>query len=74
MSENELYIRVKNTSENTLVGFPYVGEQYFSHEEDSSDADNESWLVVDLGDRTDTTAMQEQFLNTNHNVLEYTIR
>lgn len=77
MDANELYILIENSNLNQdiLVGFPYLDGQFYSHEEDNEIADvNQTWLVIDLGSKTDTTTAQEQFLNSLPAVIEYTIR
>lgn len=74
MENSELCVKVNNASTDTLVGFPYLDGQFFGGEEDDETDDDCSWLIIDLADAKDTTTAQEQFLNTNKNVLEWTIR
>jgi len=75
MENSELCIKVKVGSENTLVGFPYLEGQFLDYIEYDQNADDDTeWLVIDLADRSDITATQQQFIDTNPNVIEYTIR
>ena len=67
-----LAIEIKSDAEDTLVGFPYMDGQYHDGGEDDQSEDN-YWIYVELGDREDTTAMQEQFLNTNSSVISWQI-
>lgn len=77
--ENELWIKMTpktvNTEPDDLTGLFLFEGQDFSHTEDQQDDDsNAYWIVIDLAERDDTTADQEQWLNTNSRVLEWTIR
>ena len=57
--------------ENTLVNFPFGDNQFLDGEILNSDGTVE--LIVNLADQIDTNATQEQFLNTNDNVIHYKI-
>lgn len=63
----KLIIKIKGGSQYTLVGFPFRGEDQYLESE------TETELTVELGDYTDTTILQEQFLNTNDGVVWYAI-
>jgi hypothetical protein len=75
MKNSELCILVENEDLNTdlLAGFPYLSEQFYSHEEDK-EGTNQTWLVIDLADRRDTTTAQEQWLNCKSQIVEYLVR
>ncbi len=51
---------------DVLAGFPFEKDQFIEEE-------TENLILVNLADATDTTAAQEQFLNTSYDVLEYEI-
>jgi hypothetical protein len=77
MENSELCILIENKDLNTdlLAGFPYLPEQFYSHEEDNEVVDtNQTWLVIDLADRRDTTTAQEQWLNCKSQIIEYSVR
>lgn len=61
-----LYIYCDAEADNALARFPYQAGQYIAEEGDTT-------VVITLGDRNDTTAAQEQFLNTNPHVVEWQI-
>lgn len=69
---NKLAIEVKEDSDGVLVGFPFLEDQFADGEEEEDGGDS-IFVYVDLGERTDTTAKQEQHLNTNPNVIGYSI-
>lgn len=56
-------------ADDALMGFPFMADQFVIGEM-SGDA---CVVEIDLADRTDTTAHQEQFLNTNPAVIGYSI-
>jgi hypothetical protein len=80
MENSELCIKVKSyksdpTEPDVLVGFPFQDGQYLSYTEDDQNGnDDTEWLIIDLADRTDTTAAQDMFLRTNKQILDWTIR
>lgn len=61
-------------SEDVLAGFPYAEGQYQDGCEDDESNEDVTWLIIVLGDASDTTTAQEQFLNASDKVLSYTIR
>lgn len=67
----KLKITIGSGAQNTLVGFPMKDGQY----EDGGEvlANGDAVVYVELGDATDTTAAQEQALNTNSDVYGYEI-
>ena len=67
-----LAIEIKPNAQNILVGFPYMDGQFEDGEQESEDNDN-IFIFVNLAGRTDTTAAQEQHLNTNPDVIGYSI-
>lgn len=67
-----LAIEIKPDAQNILVGFPYMDGQFEDGEQESEDNDN-IFVFVNLSGRTDTTAAQEQFLNTKDDVIGYSI-
>lgn len=67
-----LAIEITPDAENVLVGFPYMDGQYSDGEQESESNDN-VFIYVELGDHDDTTAAQEQHLNTNPYVVGYSI-
>lgn len=71
----ELMVKVLiRDSDDILAGFPYREGQYLDGAEDDKTDEDCAWLRVVLGDATDTDAGQEQWLNANSRILEYTIR
>jgi hypothetical protein len=69
---SKLKIQVKRGSENVLVGFPMRDGQHFDAR-DTEIGYNYEYRFVDLGDYEDTTAAQEQHLDTNPDVINYMI-
>jgi len=73
----ELMILARDTQDVTvpgvLDGFPFLAEQYAEQEIADNPDGNRVLLRVHLGDAQDTTAAQEQFLNTSNLVLEYNV-
>lgn len=61
-------------SEDVLAGFPHAEGQHQDGCEDDESNEDVTWLIISLGDASDTTTAQEQFLNTSDKVLSYTIR
>ncbi len=55
-----------------LACFPLLDGQYIDGE--SAVSPDRIQVVVELGDRDDTTAGQEQYLNTNPQVVSYEVR
>ena len=70
--KNRLAIEITPDAENVLVGFPFLDGQFADGEQESEDNDN-IFVFVDLGEYSDTTAAQEQQLNTNSFVVSYSI-
>lgn len=56
----------KNTEQDALMGFPFELDQYIQ-EESGND------VIIELAHRDDTTAAQENFLDTNPAVKTYKI-
>jgi len=72
---SELMVKVRaNDCDDVLVGFPYFDGQYHDGEEDDEMDQGCTWLRIVLGDRSDTSVGQEEWLNANDRVLEYMIR
>jgi hypothetical protein len=61
-----LRINIKENAQNILAGFPFGEDQYL-------DQEYEDVLIVALGNAEDTTALQEQHLNMNDNVLSFRV-
>lgn len=77
MENTELCILVENKDLNTdlLAGFPYLEDQFYVGEEDNEVVDvNQTWLIIDLADKNDTTTSQEEWLNCKDQIIEYIIR
>jgi len=71
----ELMVKVLiSDSDDILAGFPYREGQFHDGCEDDETDEDCTWLRIVLGDATDTDAGQEQWLNANSRILEYTIR
>jgi len=71
----ELMVKVLiSDSDDILAGFPFREGQFQDGAEDDETDEDCTWLRVVLGDATDTDAGQEQWLNANSRILEYTIR
>jgi hypothetical protein len=60
-------------SDMALSGFPLVGEQIIDGALAEFNADGTETCEIDLDERTDTTAAQEQFLDTSPAVIRYKI-
>lgn len=72
---SELMIKVRvDDCEDILAGFPYFDGQYHDGEEDDEMDQGCTWLRIVLGERGDTSVSQEEWLNANDRVIEYTIR
>lgn len=71
-----LWITLKPEADNSLALFPYVeaydGEDQYIRDEFAND-DGNIIIGINLGYRNDTTAAQEQFLNTNDQVISYDV-
>lgn len=67
-------IELTEDAQDALVGFPYREGQYIAEEYEAQDGRATKFVDVDLADRRDTDAAQEQFLNTNPQVIGYSIR
>jgi len=74
LENSELCVKVRIDSENSLWGFPFLSGQFYGYQEDDTTEDDMTWLIVDLAGHTDITTAQAQFLDTNQNVVDYTIR
>lgn len=61
-----LRISLNHDAEDVLAGFPFEEDQYI-------DQVYEDVVIVALGDATDTTSAQEQFLNTHPDVIAYKV-
>ncbi|MGI5872563.1 MAG: hypothetical protein ACOX8T_11075 [Bacillota bacterium] len=72
MNRNRLEIVIREDAEMTLVGFPFVTGQYLEPEQE--EVEDGIMLTVNLADRNDTTAAQEQFLNASDDVLAYAVK
>lgn len=65
-----LLINLRNDDdEMALANFPFMEGQYVI----AGDYGDAGVVEIDLADRTDTTAAQEQFLDTNPLVIGYSI-
>lgn len=70
----ELSIKIKIGDNSALMGLPLYEGQYIDREGDEELVDSQhTFVIVCLGTRTDTTAAQEQYLNTNPAVAEWEI-
>ena len=61
-----LHITIRNNPDETFDGFPYLAGQIVINT-------SGSLIEIDLGERTDTTSHQEQFLNTCPAVINYSV-
>lgn len=60
------------TPDGSLAGFPFNEGQFIDREGPGGEAIGaETVTYIDLGDRRDTTVLQEQFLNLNPWCVEY---
>lgn len=64
-----LQITLVEGAKDALVGFPFNGEQWIDFA-----VEEENLVDVALGDADDTTAQQEQFLDTNDQVVSYSVK
>lgn len=67
---NRLAIKIKSGAENVLVGYPLRDGEYFDASDTEARTDYEI-LYIQMDEHTDTTARQEQHLNTNPDVISY---
>lgn len=74
METYRVAIELKPDAKDALAGFPYLPDQFMAEEYEAEDGRDSIFVDIDLADRTDTTAAQEQFLNTNPAVIGYGIR
>lgn len=76
MNDNsELWVKTKSNQE-AFANFPYLPGQYMDREEPSNDDGDDwqtVWVIIDLADKTDVTQAQYQYLNTNDNIIEWTV-
>jgi len=72
MTGDRLEIVIREDAENSMVGFPFQAGQYLEPEQE--EVEDGIMLTVNLADRNDTTAAQEQFLNTSDDVLGYAVK
>jgi hypothetical protein len=68
----KLAIKIKSGAENVLVGYPLRDGEYHD-DSDTETMDDCEIIYVTMDDYTDTTARQEQHLNTNPDVISYEI-
>ena len=64
-----LLINIRGDEDLSLAGFPFMEDQHIINEM-YGDA---CVVEIDLADRIDTTAAQEQYLNTNPAVVGYSV-
>lgn len=74
MIRNYVEIALDPEAQDAFAGFPFEEGQYLEAEIGDSPDDDSLIAVIWLGDRSDTTTAQEQFLNTNTAVREYLVR
>jgi hypothetical protein len=73
MNRNRLEIVIREDAEDgTLFLFPFGPGQYLEPEQE--EVEGGVMLTVNLADRNDTTAAQEQFLNASDDVLAYAVK
>jgi len=63
----KLKIEVNKEAQDTLAMFPWFENQWIEGEEVGAT----TIITVRLGDRDDTSVAQEQYLNTNDDVIRY---
>lgn len=70
----KLIITLKSDeSDMALAGFPLYGEQYIDGALAEFNTNGTETCEIDLDGRTDTTAAQEQFLDTSSAVISYKV-
>ena len=69
---NILYIELEN-NDVSLQWLPLLDGQFFDGGEEEDGGDS-YFCYVDLGDRAETTASQEQYLNTQPGVISYGVK
>lgn len=75
MDSNELWIKTQ-ANQDALANFPMLSGQYMDREEPSNDDGDDwktAWIIIDLGNKTDITAAQKQWLDSNDLVIGYEI-
>lgn len=68
---NRLGIIISKDANWAMLHFPLSDGQYIEAEQE--EAKDCTIVMVDLGEYIDTTMLQEQFLNTNSDVIEYVV-
>ena len=74
METYRVAIELKPDAQDALAGFPFRDGQYIAEQYEAEDGRNSIFVDIELGEYSDTTAAQEQFLNTNPAVISYGIR
>ena len=78
MKENsELCVLIdsKDLNKDLFAKFPYLENQFMGGLEDNEDVDtDQTFVIINLGDESDTSLNQEIFLNNIREVIEYSIR
>jgi hypothetical protein len=60
-------LKIEIAEDNDILAtFPYLDGQYIVEE-------GRDYVVVELGDRDDTTVAQEQYLDTHDSVIRYSV-
>ena len=70
---NSATIVIKEDAQDTLANFPYQPGQYLEAGEDLNPDGDGVMVTINLADRIDLTAAQEQYLNTSDDVLSYNV-
>jgi hypothetical protein len=65
-----IYLNTDSSTGLELQGFPFAVDQYIESEIANEDMTH---VYIPLADADDTTAAQEQYLNTNEHVLSYKV-
>lgn len=73
-TQTRVAIELNPDAQDALAGFPFRNGQTVVEEYEAEDGRETIFVDIDLADRTDTDAAQEQFLNTNPQVVGYSIR
>jgi hypothetical protein len=75
MERSELCIKVLEESGIAILeDFPFLdGQSIIGTENDTTD-ENAVWAIIDLADQQNRTFQQDQYIQRNFSIIDYTIR
>jgi hypothetical protein len=77
MEQEKAELCIKVLEENgiaVLQDFPFLdGQSIISTENDTTEEDN-IWVIIDLAEKFGSTGQQDQYIQRNFSIIDYTIR